>query len=91
MEKAAEQAREGNLQFFLGLPDQELRRLSGKVDDDGRTLLHSACSSGSLQLVQHLVDHGSSVATADEEVGAAGGAGAGPSAGGRRPTPPRRR
>lgn len=38
-------------------------------DEDERTLLHSACASGSLQLVQWLVERGANqVNAADEEV-----------------------
>lgn len=38
-------------------------------DEDERSLLHSACASGSLQLVQWLVERGANqVNAADEEV-----------------------
>jgi len=47
---------------YLSLPMQ------GK-DEDDRSLLHSACASGSLQLVQWLVERGArQVNAADEEV-----------------------
>jgi 26S proteasome non-ATPase regulatory subunit 10 len=69
MERAAEAAREGDLHFFRGMSPDDLRRMCCKKDEDGRTLLHSAVTSGSLGLVQFLIDHGSTVETADEEVG----------------------
>lgn len=70
MERAAEAAREGNLQYLSSLTAEELGRLVGKQDEDGRTLLHGASTSGNTQLVQFLLDHGAggAVNATDEDV-----------------------
>lgn len=74
MDRAAEEARAGNLQYFHGLPADQLAPLVRSTDDDGRSLFHSACASGSLPLVQFLLDHGAAgqqAKQADEEVSGA--------------------
>lgn len=70
MERAAEEARAGNLAYISSLPAEDLARLLQRVDEDGRTLLHAACTSGSLNLVQFLLERGaaSAVNQLDEEV-----------------------
>lgn len=70
MERAAEEARAGNLAYISSLPAEDLSRLLQRVDEDGRTLLHAACTSGSLHLVQFLLERGaaSAVNQLDEEV-----------------------
>ena len=72
MERAAEAAREGDLQYISGIAPEELIRLCSKKDEDGRTLLHAAAASGSLPLLQYLLDRGGAAGTvnsSDEEVG----------------------
>lgn len=75
MERAAEAAREGDLQYFSGIAPEELRRLCDKKDEDGRSLLHAAAVSGSLPLLQLLLDHGAGAAvnSGDEAVRRGGG------------------
>ena len=71
MERAAEEARAGNLLYFQGLPADRLAPLLRRADADGRSLFHSACASGSLPLAQFLLDHGApaeQAKQADEEV-----------------------
>ncbi len=58
MDKASEKARDGELSYFETLDGAELSRLVKRTDDDGRSLLHAAASSGNLQLVQLLFDKG---------------------------------
>ena len=53
--EVVEKARRGNLAFFESLDDTELQNLSRDWDDDGRTLLHTACSSGNASLVRLLL------------------------------------
>lgn len=36
MEKAAEHARSGDLDYFKDLPEPELQRIIGRKDEDGR-------------------------------------------------------
>jgi 26S proteasome non-ATPase regulatory subunit 10 len=69
MDKAAEKARTGDLSFFETLDGAELSRLVKRTDEDGRSLLHSAATSGNLQLVQFLLDNGcrEMVNTQDDE------------------------
>ena len=58
--------------YFQGLSAEQLAQLIARRDEDERTLLHTACGSGNLQLVQFLADHGAAgqVNDGDEEVGA---------------------
>lgn len=58
MEKAGQHAREGDLQYISSLPEDELARLCRRKDEDGRSLLHSASSSGNLELVQLIAGRG---------------------------------
>jgi 26S proteasome non-ATPase regulatory subunit 10 len=58
MEKAADRAREGDLQHFATMDPAELSRLVKRTDEDGRSLLHAAAASGSIELVQFLLDQG---------------------------------
>lgn len=71
MEQAAAACREGNLAYISGLTAENLTQLVARTDEDGRTLLHSACTGGSLPLVEHLIQAGAGTAvnSADEEVG----------------------
>lgn len=71
MNQAADAAREGNLSYFASLDPAELTMFCKKKDDDHRTLLHTACGSGKLDLVQLLAQHSSAQAMndADEDVG----------------------
>lgn len=70
-----EAARSGDLPYFQGLPADQLAPLLRRKDEDERSLLHTACGSGNLELVQLLVERGAGgvVNDADEEVGLGGG------------------
>ena len=70
MEKACERAREGDLQYFETLSEEDLVRLIDRRDEDGRTLLHAAVSGCSLPMVQALVAKGAGkcVNLQDDEV-----------------------
>jgi ankyrin repeat protein len=70
MERACREAREGNLEYISSISDQELGRLINSTDEDGRTLLHAACSSGSILLFNFLVERGAAktVNVSDDEV-----------------------
>ncbi|GAX80562.1 hypothetical protein CEUSTIGMA_g7999.t1 [Chlamydomonas eustigma] len=70
MNKAVEAAREGNLALFQSIDG--LESLLSKVDEDGRSLLHTACTSGSLELVKFIVDRSgkkSSLANTEDDEG----------------------
>mmetsp|Transcript_21957 Transcript_21957/g.39144 ORF Transcript_21957/g.39144 Transcript_21957/m.39144 type:complete len:231 (-) Transcript_21957:251-943(-) len=54
MEKYAERAREGDLEFFTSMNEEALRKILKRTDEDGRTLFHSACLSNRLDLVEFL-------------------------------------
>lgn len=58
MDKASEQARQGNLAYFESLNSEQLIELVVKKDEDGRSLLHSAAVSGNLELLQLLASLG---------------------------------
>ena len=51
MERTAEACRTGNLEYVSTMDPGDLQRLIGRVDEDGRSLLHAAASSGSVPLV----------------------------------------
>ncbi len=71
MQSVAEACRKGDLEAIKTLDQQgNLQSLISSTDEDGRTLLHSAASSGNLQLLDFLVQKGAgqSVNTADDEV-----------------------
>lgn len=56
MIRAAEAARAGDINYFTHALDQDqLNLVCGKKDEDGRTLLHSASTSGNVELVQLLL------------------------------------
>ena len=69
MERAAEACRLGNLEYISTLGD-DLQRLIDRVDEDGRSLLHSAASSGCAPLLDFLAEEGAGpmVNRQDEEV-----------------------
>lgn len=68
MERAAEACRAGNLEYISTVRD--LQRLVERTDEDGRSLLHAAASSGSAPLLDFLVSQGAGpmVNRQDEEV-----------------------
>ena len=70
MDKACEQARNGNMEYITSLAEPDLARLVSKRDEDGRSLLHAAASGGSAALVNFLIQKGAapSVNQADDEV-----------------------
>lgn len=74
MEAAADAARRGDVLYFAGLPAEQVAPLLRQKDEDQRSLLHTAAASGSVELVQWLVDHGAAgvVNDADDEVRAPG-------------------
>ena len=51
MERTAEACRAGNLEYVSTMDPGDLQRLIGRADEDGRSLLHAAASSGSVPLV----------------------------------------
>lgn len=67
MDKAAERARQGDLSYFESLGTAELERLSTRKDEDGRSLLHTAASSGSLELVELIAGHGGRALVNDKD------------------------
>lgn len=72
LNKAADAARKGDFAYFQALCAQPdvLAALATKTDEDGRSLLHSACSSGSLPLLQLLARQAGAqkqINAADEE------------------------
>lgn len=70
MDKAADHARQGDLDYFRQLPAEELSRLCKRRDEDGRSLLQSAASSGCVALCELVVEAGGAGAVndGDEEV-----------------------
>ena len=70
MERAAEACRAGNLEYMSTVDAKDLERLISRTDEDDRSLLHSAASSGSAPLVDFLISQGASpmVNRQDEEV-----------------------
>ena len=70
MERAAEACREGNLEYISTVDAGDLQRLISRTDEDGRSLLHAAASSGSAPLLDFLVERGGSpmVNKQDDEV-----------------------
>ena len=71
MQSAAEACRKGDLEAIETLDQQgNLQNLISSTDEDERTLLHSAAASGTLQLLDFLVQKGAgqSVNAADDEV-----------------------
>lgn len=70
MERAAEACREGNLEYISTVDASDLQRLILRTDEDGRSLLHAAASSGSTPLLDFLVERGASpvVNKQDDEV-----------------------
>lgn len=74
MEKAVDAARQGSLAYFESLEADEFARLCNRKDEDGRYLLHTAAVGGNLQLVQLIMNAGSSeyVSCVDDEVSCAG-------------------
>jgi len=69
MDKACEQAREGNLEYISSIAEPDLRRLIIARDEDGRSLLHAAASGGNGAMVNFLIakDAAPSVKQADDE------------------------
>lgn len=65
-----QEAREGNLEYISSLTQPDLGRLVSLTDEDGRCLLHSGASGGSVPLVNYLLEHGAAatVNQADDEV-----------------------
>ena len=70
MDKACEEARNGNMEYITSVAEPDLARLVDNRDEDGRSLLHAAASSGSAALVNFLIEKGAapSVKQADDEV-----------------------
>lgn len=70
MERASEACRDGNLEFISTLADRDLHSLITRTDEDGRSLLHAAASSGSAPLLDFLVERGAGpmVHKQDDEV-----------------------
>lgn len=70
MDKACEEARNGNMEYITSVAEPDLARLVDKRDEDGRSLLHAAASGGSAALVNFLIEKGAapSVKQADDEV-----------------------
>ena len=70
MERAAEACRLGDLMYISTVDASDLQRLLGRTDEDGRSLLHAAASSGSAPLLDFLVSQGAAqmVNRQDEEV-----------------------
>lgn len=70
MEKAAEEARDGNIAYFQGLDVDRLELYINQLDEDGRSLLHAAASSGKVELVDFLAERGAAqfINVGDEEV-----------------------
>ena len=54
----AAKARAGDLPFFEALDRRALEAASGLKDEDERSLLHAASSSGNLSLVQMIAEAG---------------------------------
>lgn len=69
MDKACEQAREGNMEYISSLAEPDLQRLVKAKDEDGRSLLHAAASGGNGAMVNFLIEKGAapSVNQADDE------------------------
>lgn len=54
MNQAVDAARQGQLSYLAGLDADTLKALCRKKDEDHRSLLHTACGSGQLEVVQLL-------------------------------------
>ena len=70
MDKACQEAREGNLEYIRAIAAPDLQRFISRTDEDDRTLLHAAASGGSAALVNFLLEKGAAptVNQADDEV-----------------------
>ena len=70
MDKACQEAREGNLEYMRAVAAPDLQRFISRTDEDERTLLHAAASGGSAALVNFLLEKGAAptVNQADDEV-----------------------
>lgn len=68
MEAVFENARKGHVEFFT--TQETLQQYIISVDEDQRSLLHNAVTSGKPELVQYLLQHGAAptVNAQDEEV-----------------------
>lgn len=67
MERAAEAAREGDIAYFQSLPAEKVTTLCYKKDEDGRSLLHTACTSGSVELVGILLERSKASSINDQD------------------------
>lgn len=71
MENVFENARKGDVDFF-NTPESrtQLKQWIVSIDEDQRSLLHNAVTSGSFELVHYLLQHGalSTIDAQDEEV-----------------------
>lgn len=67
MDKAVEAARTADLGYFQALEPDALQKLCKKKDEDQRSLFHTACANGNLELVQLLGANGGLRQVNDED------------------------
>jgi len=70
MDTIFQSARQADIEFFTAMTDDELKQYFIATDEDQRTLLHNAVTSGNSELVEYFLNNGAknTINASDEEV-----------------------